>query len=137
MEEPFDASLLTEWQALPPSVRYAPASLIQLEEFERAHGPIPPTFREFLQRFGGGAVGSEWIDGIEQLWKSHAKFNSERGARGWTLAGVFVIGWDGAGNPLAIDRSGAVVMEDHNFAGVHQVASSFEAFLARGLGHDL
>jgi hypothetical protein len=53
---------------------------------------------------------------------------------GWTLKGVFVIGWDGAGNPFGIDGdSGRVLVEDHNFGGVHELATSFEAFLARGL----
>jgi hypothetical protein len=51
------------------------------------------------------------------------------------MKGAFIIGWDGAGNPLAILRvSGAVLVENHNFGGVHALAESFLDFLAAGLG---
>lgn len=49
---------------------------------------------------------------------------------GW----CFVIGWDGAGNPFGIEIViGKLLVEDHNFGGVHEMAMSFEAFLERGL----
>ena len=137
MQMPFVPSLQEKWRSLPADIRYAQASPEQLEAFEGKHGPIPAEYRAFLQEFGGGAVGSEWVDGIGQLPRTHAKFNSERGVGGWSMANVFVIGWDGAGNPIGIDASGAVVVEDHNFGEVHQLASSFAEFLARGLGHAL
>ncbi len=80
-------------------------------------------------------VGSEWVDDIERLSKTHQKFSAESGmANGWRMKGVFVIGWDGAGNPFGIHtQSGKVLVEDHNFGGVHEMAPSFEAFLVRGL----
>jgi hypothetical protein len=50
------------------------------------------------------------------------------------MDGVFVIGWDGAGNPFGIETAtGKILVEDHNFGGIHEMASSFEAFLERGL----
>ena len=50
------------------------------------------------------------------------------------MADVFVIGWDGAGNPFGIDRAtGRVLVEDHNFGGIHEMAESFSAFLEAGL----
>ena len=50
------------------------------------------------------------------------------------MRNVFVIGWDGAGNPYGIDSAtGKLLVEDHNFGGIHEVATSFEAFLTKGL----
>ena len=123
------------WQALPEGCRKAPATAEQLEAFEHRFTPIPPAYRWFLQVCGGGTIGSEWIDGIGELADSHEKFERERaGDRGWRMREVFVIGWDGSGNPIALDnRSGAVVVEDHTFGGVHRMAESFEAFLVSGL----
>jgi hypothetical protein len=127
-------SLASAWHLRPSSIRYAPATEPQLADFERAHGPIPTNFRAFLSLFGGGVVGSEWIDGIEQLRETHQKFQAERTSNGWSLTEAFIIGWDGAGNPMGIDaRSGAVVVEDHTHGGIHVLASSFEEFLRRGL----
>jgi hypothetical protein len=137
MEQLFWDSMRAKWESLPNEVRYARASTSQVEAFEQAHGPIPSEYRSFLLEFGGGVAGSEWVDGIEQLPNTHRKFRSEAGLGGWTMRDVFVIGWDGAGNPLAIDASGAVVVEDHKFGGVRQVAPSFHAFVAEGLRHAL
>jgi len=48
---------------------------------------------------------------------------------------VFIIGWDGWGNPFGIElSSGRVLVEDHNFGGIHEMAPSFHVLLARGLG---
>jgi hypothetical protein len=128
------ASLSSAWRSRPSSMRYAPATEPQLVEFEEAHGPIPAEFREFLSVLGGGVVGNEWIDGIEKLSETHRKFKDERTSNGWSLSETFIIGWDGAGNPMGINaKSGAVVVEDHTFGGVHVLAPSFEEFLRRGL----
>lgn len=113
-------------------MRYRRATQTDLERFEEEHGPIPPEFRWFLTECGGGVVGAEWVDGIDLLGKTHTKFKAESGGRGWTMTGVFVIGWDGAGNPYGIDaRTGAIHVEDHNFGGIHVMASSFGEFLSR------
>ncbi len=137
MQSALAASLVSEWQLLPAEVRSAPASEEALAEFERAHGPIPAEYRQFLGQCGGGPVGSEWIDGIDKLAATHAKFHREYGLSGWKNSTVFVIGWDGAGNPIGVDATGAVVIEDHTFGGVHVRAPSFSAFLAGGLGYAL
>ena len=61
-------------------------------------------------------------------------FDGRPSPGGWTMTNVFLLGWDGAGNPLAIDlTTGRVLVEDHTFGGVHTVADSFEAFLTSGL----
>ena len=137
MEQPTTAQLLLAWQQLPEAVRYLPATQGQIDAFESQHGPIPQAYREFLMQFGGGAVGGEWLDGVGQLVSTHAKFRRERGSHGWQLEDAFLIGWDGAGNPLAINGAGAVVVEDHNFGGVHQLAPSLMAYVAEGLRHAL
>lgn len=50
------------------------------------------------------------------------------------MEGVFVLGWDGAGNPFGIETTtGKLLVEDHNFGRAHEMASSFEAFLEQGL----
>lgn len=47
---------------------------------------------------------------------------------------VFVIGWDGGGNPFGIHiESGRIIVEDHDFGGIHDMAKSFAAFLEHGL----
>ena len=118
---------------LPEGVRSGPATEEELCEFESRYGQIPEDYRWFLLNCGGGVVGSEWLDDIATLARTHDKFSSEIGPpRGWLIRGVFVIGWDGSGNPFGIEIStGRVVVEDHNFGGIHELAASFEQFLLR------
>jgi hypothetical protein len=126
--------IVAAYNDLPASCRYAPASQQQLVSFECEFGSIPDDYRWFLTTCGGGVCGAEWLDGIEQLPKSHRKF----GADGWTMKNVFVIGWDGAGNPMGIHRAtGKVLTEDHNFGGIHKIAESFLEFLVHGYDVDL
>ncbi len=121
--------------ALPDGCKYAVATEAHLEEFESTFGPIPDDFRWFLLHCGGGTIGSEWVDGIDELTQTHRRFKAEcEVANGWTMDDVFVIGWDGAGNPFGIDtQTGRILVEDHNFGGIHVMSPSFEAFLERGL----
>lgn len=123
------------FSALPDGCKCAVATEGQLEEFESTFGPIPDDFRWFLIHCGGGTIGSEWVDGIDDLSDTHCKFNAESVIEyGWTMDGVFVIGWDGAGNPFGIETAtGRILVDDHNFGGVHEMFPSFEAFLERGL----
>jgi len=127
--------ILRAWYSLPEGCRKRPASEPELVAFEKRYGQIPQDYRWFLQACGGGTVGSEWVDGIEELGRTHEKFRAESGTpKGWTLEGVLVIGWDGAGNPYGIDHeTGHVLVEDHQFRGVHEMALSFGDFLLRGL----
>jgi hypothetical protein len=135
MDEPLRRLVIGAWRELPDDVRAAPATEEQLRRFEEAFGVIPANFRWFLTTCGGGPVGSEWVDGIARLAVSHRKFRDESGPGGWSMRGVFVIGWDGAGNPFGIESaSGRVLVEDHDFGGVHTMAESFAAFLRKGLG---
>lgn len=121
--------------AMPDALRRAPATEEQLRGFEATFGAIPDDFRWFLLTCGGGYFGSNEIDDLLSLTESHAKFERESGPpRGWTMQGVFIIGWDGAGDPFGIETStGRVVTEDHNFGGIHELAPSLEEFMLRGL----
>ena len=120
--------------ALPDDCRRAPATERQLREFEATFGPIPTDYRWYLAECGGGVIGSAWVDGITELPASHRKFRAESGVGGWSMRDVFVVGWDGRGNPFGIQQStGKLLVEDHDFGAVHEMAESFEAFLSRGL----
>lgn len=127
--------LIAAWSERSRDIRHPPASEPQLAAFEARFGRIPPVFRWFLETCGGGVIGSDWVDGIEQLTLTHEKFRAESArATGWRMTDVFVIGWDGAGNPFGIDlNTGRLLVEDHHFGGIHEVAPSFEAFLASDL----
>lgn len=120
---------------LPNGCKYAAAIASDLTSFESLFGPIPDDFRWFLMQCGGGTIGSEWVDGIDELADTHRKFNAESEIEnGWTMDGVFVIGWDGAGNPFGIETAtGRILVEDHNFGRIHEMAPSFEAFLEQAL----
>jgi hypothetical protein len=89
--------------ALPADIRSAPAAPEEFTAFESEFGPIPPSYRWYLENCGGGVAGSEWLDDIRQLAATHRKFRKESAIKsGWTMRDVFVIGWEGAGNPFGI-----------------------------------
>lgn len=120
---------------MPEELYRGPATEEELRGFETSYGPIPEDYRWFLLACGGGHFGSEEVDDIVRLTESHAKFQRESGPpRGWTMRDVFIIGWDGAGNPFGIEATtGRVVVEDHNFGGIHELAPSLEEFMLKGL----
>lgn len=135
MDESKRKQFADAFSALPDGCKYAIATASELNTFESAFGSIPADFRWFLMQCGGGTIGSEWVDGIKELADTHRKFNAESDINnGWTMDGVFVIGWDGAGNPFGIETAtGRILVEDYNFGGIHEMAPSFEAFLEHGL----
>jgi len=122
-------------EAMPEAMRCEPATEQQLCEFETTYGAIPEDYRWFLLTCGGGHFGAEEVDDIVDLTRSHAKFHREFGQpRGWTMQDVFIIGWDGSANPFGIETTtGRVVVEDHNFGGIHELAPSLEEFMLRGI----
>lgn len=97
-----------------------------VEEILNQYGVINLIYRNWLIQTGGGPMGPDWLDGIEELKESQKKFKNEP----WSVSG-FVIGWDGVGNPLVLSKNGEIITEDHNFGGAHKVASSFEELLAK------
>jgi hypothetical protein len=135
MDEELHLAIITAYKQLPDSCRYNPASEVRLQDFEQEFGAIPGDYRWFLANCGGGVCGSEWIDGIEQLFMTHRKYRAESNPGGWTMRDVFIIGWDGAGNPYGIHQdSGRLLVEDHDFGGTHEWAESLAAYLCNGLG---
>jgi hypothetical protein len=120
---------------LPESLRGKPATEQQLHEFEAIYGTIPEDYRWFLLTCGGGPIGSDFVDDIVELTKSHAKFRKEFGPpRGWTMRDVFIIGWDGFCNPFGIETvTGRLVVEDHNLGGIYELAPSLEDFMLKGV----
>jgi SMI1 / KNR4 family (SUKH-1) len=120
--------------AMPESLRRETATEQQLREFETIYGAIPQDYRWFLLTCGGGHFASEFVDDIAELTKSHTKFRREFGPpRGWTMRNVFIFGWDGFANPFGVEiNTGRVVVEDHNFGGIHELAPSLEDFMLRG-----
>ena len=108
---------------LPPK-----ASESQLQAFEAEHGPLPKDVRWFLAECGGGgldpSIGGQ--SGIEALSRAHRKFKKEVAKGFWDLMrATFMLGWDGAGNAFGLEiPSGRVVLQDHNFGGLHEIAPS-------------
>ncbi|BEP52457.1 SMI1/KNR4 family protein [Variovorax sp. V116] len=99
------------WEKRPEDIRSSPANEAKLLEFEAEFGTIPEDFRWFLTECGGGVVGSEWVNDIERLASSHRKYEQERGT-GYRRSNMFVIGWDGGGQPFGLDPlTHAVVVE--------------------------
>ena len=131
VNEAEQARIKEAWLTLPASLRSDPASEAELTAFEERYGSIPPDFRWFLAVCGGGPVGSEWVDDISKLPRTHDNFRKQCSPQnGWTMRDVFLIGWDGAGNPFGIHiPTGELRVEDHNFGGVHRMAESFARFL--------
>ena len=131
MDASLKSKIVDAFRALPAGCRYPVASENELAAFEADYAPIPPDFRWFLTTCGGGTVGCDWVDDINQLRDSHHKFNAESSAEGgWTMRDVFVIGWDGSGNPFGIHSpTGKLIVEDHDYGGAHDMAESFTDFL--------
>jgi hypothetical protein len=135
MDQAAKDRIVAGWLTLPEELRSRPATEEQIHDFEKAFGPIPQDFRWFLSTLGGGPVGPEWVDDIGQLPFTHERFAEESDF--WRMRGIFLIGWDGAGNRYGIDRmTGRVLVEDHNFGGIHKMAPSLESFLTKGLCED-
>ena len=123
------------YSSMPSELRCPPAEEQELLEFEARFGTIPLEYRWFLAECGGGVVGSERIDCIRELKRTHERFAEEREAGFWDLLGnVFIIGTDGFGNYFGIDcDSGKIVTQDHDFGGLHVMFGSLEEFLTVGL----
>ena len=109
---------------LPKDCRRTPALQEDLAAFEKEFGPIPADYRWYLAECGGGVIGSEWIDGIEELAATHRKVREGQTRGFYRIARFFPLGWDGFGNAYGYNLdTGHIVTEEHNLGGVHEVAS--------------
>ena len=134
MDRNTQLAIARAFERYPRGMRYRKATEDDLRSFEAQFGAIPKILRWFLVECGGGVVGSEWVDGIDELVETHNRFSEERAEGFWDLLDqVFVIGRDGGGNYFGIQRAtGSIVVQDHDFGGIHTMAQSFDAFLAAG-----
>lgn len=114
-----------------------PESEHALLMFEKDFYPIPADLRWLLRECGAGGT-VESISDISQLRRLHQKFNREKKSGHWTLLkGVFCIGSDRGGNPFGIEEStGRIVLQDHDFGGLHELAPSFYSFLRQQIEFD-
>jgi hypothetical protein len=120
---------------LPENCRRRRASPEELAAFENEFGAIPADYRWYLVECGGGVIGSEWIDGIGELAATHRKVREAQRRGFYRIAQFFPLGWDGFGNAYGYDlQTGRIVMEDHNFGGVHEIATGlYELICKKGL----
>lgn len=99
--------------------------------------PFPADYREFLLRYGGGLAGPYPVYGLrpvedlDPFWsvvEITRRFREDDipAAKEWV-----VVSEDHAGNPIGIDRDGAVWTWDHDFEGLAPVAKDFEKWLRK------
>jgi SMI1-KNR4 cell-wall len=111
----------------------------EIAQAEQAVGfPFASDYREFLLRYGGCMAGAFPIFGlrpVEVMGTNHwsvtevtRKYRAKgaSGADRWA-----VISEDHAGNPIGMDRAGAIWISDHDFGGISPLASTFEAYLGK------
>ena len=96
-------SIVERWQERPDGISYPPATKAELDDFESIHSRIPDDFRWFLECCGSGVLGSEWINGIDDLYASHTKFDAEcQLPNGWKTREMFIMSVVSAILPLAV-----------------------------------
>ena len=123
MTSELKSKIVDLWKIRPDGIRCSPASEADLQNFETEHYKIPDDYRWFLAKCGSGVVGSEWLDGIDDLFSSHAKFQKESSLpEGWKTPDLFLIGWDGLGSPIGVLPDGFVVVEHPNISEVEVLA---------------
>jgi hypothetical protein len=126
------STIFRRLDAYPPELRKRRATFDELTTFEREFGQRPSDVRWFLTESGGGVVGREHLDGIEDLADSQRKYVAEFGADGWSMTNVVIVGWHGSGNPIAVHReTDKVLIEDHDFGGIYEEAPSFLHYLQK------
>lgn len=98
--------------------------------------PFSTQYREFLLKYGAAMVGPYPIYGLRPVevmgddsWSvvamtKHFRQDNIQAARGWV-----VVSSDHGGNPVGMDRDGAIWIHDHDFGGVAPLAKSFEEYL--------
>lgn len=116
-----------------PSLEIAAAESLLGLEFD-------PSYKAFVQKYGGAIVGPYPIYGLRQaepmdseLWSVDVvtlRFRKE----GWPKTeNWYVISSDHSGNPIGITQNGHVKMFDHDAGQVVEVAGSFEEYLKKCL----
>ena len=134
MDQVTKKRIIDLWMLRPDGTKCPPASSNELADFEATHKDIPEDYRWFLFECGSGVVGSEWLDGIDDLYASHQKFNEECSIEnGWRHKSQFVIGWDGSGSPIGVTPNGQIGVEHPGEEELVILSNSIEEFLLSGL----
>lgn len=109
----------------------------EIEEASQQIGiPFVDDYRQFLLRYGGAMVGANPVFGLrpvevmdEDTWSvvdvTHW-FRSTKvpGCDSWAVVSV-----DHGGNPIGMDRFGAIWIHDQVFGGLSPLARSFEEYI--------
>jgi hypothetical protein len=113
-----------------------------IEEINKAQNQLNLTFQndyiQFLNKYGGGGVGSHYIYGLRKIslmddecWSVIQNTNFYKHDQKWPdIDDWYIISDDGRGNPIGCKPDGSVWLSDHD-AGFEQVklADNFEEFL--------
>ncbi len=116
-----------------------PVSAAEIDAAEQQVGvKFTPDYREFLERYGGGMVGSLPVIGLRQAEVMDPETVVEITARfradGWEQTYEWVIiSEDLAGNPIGLTEKGEVWVSDHDFGETVMVAPTFEQFVLQQL----
>jgi hypothetical protein len=98
--------------------------------------PFSSDYRDFLLKFGAAMVGPYPIYGVRPVeamgddsWSVVAmtkRFREDNvpAANRWVI-----VSSDHAGNPVGMDRDGAIWIHDHDFGGVAPLAKNFEEYV--------
>lgn len=120
-----------------PALATGPTNPERIEELEQFAGfRLPSAYKEFVRRYGGAIVGSYPVFGIGASEIRGAKDGSAiqvterfRFDRWPGTEVALVVSIDHAGNPITMDRGGAVSRFDHDSGTSEKLASSFEDFV--------
>ncbi|WP_071460603.1 SMI1/KNR4 family protein [Bacillus massilinigeriensis] len=120
---------------------------LNIEEVNQAEDELkvklPEDFKEFLLRYGSGAVGEAIILGLKEaefvatpsfVEKSlHFRKALPQGYENFTAIGI-----DGAGNPVGFNFPNTeIITFDFNFGGKEIIAESFEEYLEKAIREEL
>ena len=104
---------------------------------------LPEDFKEFLLRYGSGAVGDAIILGLKEAeFVATPSFVEKslhfRKALPIGYENLIVIGIDGAGNPVGFNSPGTeIITFDFNFGEKEIIAESFEEYLEKAICEEL
>lgn len=112
-------------------------SAAEIDDASREIGvPFSSDYRDFLLMFGAAMVGPYPIYGLRPVevmgddsWSVIAMTKQSRQDKVPEANGWVIVSSDHAGNPVGMDRDGAIWIHDHDFGGVARLAKNFEEYL--------
>ena len=120
---------------------------LNIEEVNQAEDELkvklPEDFKEFLLRYGSGAVGEAIILGLKEAeFVATPSFVEKslhfRKVLPKEYENFIAIGIDGAGNPVGFNSPNTeIITFDFNFGGKEVIAESFEEYLEKAIREEL